>query len=135
MADIAHMAQGAAKYVAGHFKSHTETSRARLAVCDECDQLTPSRQCAICQCKVDQKVKYPSENCPLARVMGIHEDFWNPLTSEHVRLLDKWGTSFEERVPRGFARQGDIIIHPTHKTAINLRSQQRARVEAIGDHE
>jgi hypothetical protein len=44
-----------------------DTQEFRLGVCNDCDKLTKTRQCAECLCFVDFKTKYKQEKCPLSK--------------------------------------------------------------------
>lgn len=45
----------------------------RLNECENCDQLTRTRQCQVCKCFVDEKILLTTEKCPLKKWLRIYE--------------------------------------------------------------
>lgn len=44
-----------------------EVEKERISLCNGCDKLTRTRQCAECLCFVDAKTKFKQEECPLKK--------------------------------------------------------------------
>lgn len=40
-------------------------ARRRLAICESCPNLTPSRGCRLCGCRMDVKVRWADMACPI----------------------------------------------------------------------
>lgn len=59
-------AEGVVKATKALALPETEESKARLAICESCDQWT-GRSCKICGCFVKLKVKIPEEKCPAGK--------------------------------------------------------------------
>ena len=57
---------GAVKVAKALTHPETEESKARLAICESCDQWT-GHACKICGCFVKLKVKIPEEKCPAGK--------------------------------------------------------------------
>lgn len=64
--DAAWLAKGAMKAAKALTMPETEESKARLAICQSCDQWT-GRSCKLCGCFVKLKVKIPEEKCPAGK--------------------------------------------------------------------
>jgi hypothetical protein len=64
--DLNWLASGAAKAVKAITLPETDESKARLAICESCDQWT-GKSCKICGCFVKLKVKIPEEKCPAGK--------------------------------------------------------------------
>jgi len=60
------LATGAVKAVKALTLPETDESKARLAICESCDQWT-GKSCKICGCFVKLKVKIPEEKCPAGK--------------------------------------------------------------------
>lgn len=39
----------------------------RIAICNQCPKLLPTRQCVECGCFMDAKTKLPNAECPLGK--------------------------------------------------------------------
>lgn len=58
--------QGAMKAAKAVTLPETEESKARLAICQSCDQWTGT-SCKLCGCFVKLKVRIPEEKCPAGK--------------------------------------------------------------------
>lgn len=63
---VSWLANGAVKAAKALTLPETEESKARLAICQSCDQWT-GRSCKLCGCFVKLKVKIPEEKCPAGK--------------------------------------------------------------------
>ena len=124
-----HLLSGAAKYATAKLLlSPTETSAARVAVCNDCELLSDTRQCGVCQCFVDQKAKYTDEHCPIAIARAITGDYASE--TDTISAMDKWGQELGLTVPRGFLISGDLIALPRVNRIVNLRTKQSTELGA-----
>lgn len=49
----------------GKGKAEDAKQEKRIAVCNSCEHLLPTRNCGRCACFVDLKTKVDSESCPI----------------------------------------------------------------------
>lgn len=64
MESLSHYINGAVGLARASVTPETPLSRARLQICNRCPLLGKHRQCSVCGCFVDAKVKLPEQQCP-----------------------------------------------------------------------